>query len=114
MDKQILLEIISLSSKKSFIYHLHYRQKFSQRKFNLLKKAYKIYLEKYSDDSSLLLDFITSFQHLLFLFYCDENIHDQFKIKPALNAEDKMNIYFAIREITENLLSNRNMPLACH
>ncbi|WP_159990749.1 hypothetical protein [Pelistega ratti] len=50
-------------------------------------------------------DFINTFEHTLFLFICDSDKDDFFKIKPYLSIEEKTNIYFDIREMTDTLLS---------
>lgn len=110
MDNQNLIDIVSVSSKKSFIYHLHYRNKFSKQKFNAIKKAYKFYIKHQSEiDKNIQLqlrrDFINTFMHTLFLFVCDSDKDDFFKITPSLSIEEKNNIYFDIREMTDILLN---------
>ncbi|MBF0751754.1 MULTISPECIES: hypothetical protein [unclassified Pasteurella] len=108
MDNQRLIDIVSASSKKSFIYHLHYRNKFSKQKFNTIKKAYKFYIKnqsKIDKNMQLRKDFINTFEHTLFLFICDSDKNDFFEIKPYLSIEEKTNIYFDIREMTDTLLS---------
>lgn len=110
MDNQHLIDIVSASSKKSFIYHLHYRNKFSKQKFNAIRKAYRFYIKHQSEiDKNMQLqlrkELINTFEHTLFLFICDSDKDDFFKITPSLSMEEKTNIYFEIREMTDTLLN---------
>lgn len=55
--------------------------------------------------SQLRKDFINTFMHTLFLFVCDSDKDDFFKITPSLSIEEKNNIYFDIRKMTDILLN---------
>ncbi|WP_109077892.1 hypothetical protein [Aggregatibacter kilianii] len=111
MDKESLLNIASTLNSNSLISILHNEERFDKKKFKELHLACDFYLKNESQfekeiKKKFLLDIMTTFHHILFLFICDEDDNDSFQIKPRLDSEEKTNIYFEIRDITEKLFSS--------
>ncbi|OBX05116.1 hypothetical protein QV06_03825 [Gallibacterium genomosp. 3] len=107
MDKVDLFNVLSKESKKSFICHLHYKNKFSIGKYKQLIRAYKFFLlnvDKIEGREKIISEFLDVFLHTLFLFVCDNDKEDLYKIEPPINFEYKVNVYNKFREMTECLI----------
>lgn len=110
MDKADLLEILNKRSKKSFIYHLNYKNKFSKKKYKRLIKAYQFFLlnaDQIDNKEEIICQFIDTFLYTLFIFICDEDKNDLCKISPPIDPDFRTEVCLYFREMTENLIKIR-------
>lgn len=108
MDKKGFFKIISLTSDKSFVSYLHETRHFDKRRYSKFKKAIRFFVENKTlfsetEKREIIRTIVIGFEHFLFLFYCDEHKKDWFKIKPKLNSDKKLDLYFEIRDMTDLL-----------
>lgn len=109
MDKNKLINIVYSNSRDSFIYELHYKNKFKKGKYNRLKKAFEFFISNKKEMTrneivKIQKEFLITFHHILFLFICDESKEDLYKIKPYLEIEYKTSIYFEIRDMIDKII----------